>query len=201
MEQYTLKFEYRKGSLHQNADALSRWPLPDSDEDGEDDFNDIVINMVILETDESLMKVTQRLVRHNINDVFMEFQVQLISFRKVNGEHMQASDNNIQFIINKMKNCKVRPDHSVIKNAEHRIYIKEWNNLLLDNDILWRKAHNKLGNEITQFVVPSVQRLPTMERMHSNLLSGHLMMDKTFARVTDKFFFAIHEERCPTVHK
>ena len=34
LEQYTLRFEYRKGSQHGNTDALSRWPLPDADEDG-----------------------------------------------------------------------------------------------------------------------------------------------------------------------
>ena len=45
--------------MHGNADALSRWPLPDEDEDGHDDYNDIVINEVIFESVDLLMKIKQ----------------------------------------------------------------------------------------------------------------------------------------------
>jgi hypothetical protein len=189
LEQYTLRFEYRKGSQHQNADSMSRWPLPDDDEDGTDDFNDIIINTIILETETSLMKVEHKLVTNGNCDQFVEFKVMFIGFRRVNGAHQQACDENIQMIINSLKNSQVPPDQRHIKNAEQRIYVKEWNNLVMDNNTLWRRAKDQIGNEFTQLVLPQAQRVPMMERLHARPLSGHLMMDKTFARMTARFFW------------
>jgi hypothetical protein len=188
-----LKFEYRKGSAHQNADALSRWPLPDQDEEGFDDYNDIVINVIIFETENSLMKIQQKSVTHANLDQFIEFTVQLIGFEQINGDHMQESDLNIQFIINQMKQRTILPEQDQIKNAVQRIYVKEWNNLLLNDKILWRKSKDILGQDITQLVLPACNRTPMIEKMHSNLLSGHLMMDKTFARMTARFFWPLHD--------
>jgi hypothetical protein len=178
LEQYTLKLEYRKGSLHGNADALSRWPLPDDDEDGHDDNNDIVINEVIFETENSLMKIKQSLVTYDDDSQFIEFNVQFIGFKQINGAHLQESDANIQFIAN------IRTF-----NPEQRMYVKEWKNLIIHQNTLWRKAIDNIGNNFNQLVLPQAQRVSTMEQMHENLLNGHLMMDKTFRRITARFFW------------
>jgi hypothetical protein len=137
LEQYTLRFEYRKGKLHGIADALSRWPLPDKDENGTEDFNDIIINTIIMETESSLMRVEQKLVTNS--NQFIEFKEQFIGFRTINEEHIQATDDNIQFIINKLSKSQARPDHTQIKNAE-QIYVKEWNNLLIDQNVSLEKS-------------------------------------------------------------
>jgi hypothetical protein len=86
----------------------------------------------------------------------------------------QESDNNIQFIIKQMRE-KVQPEAIPIQNQEQRIFVKGWKNLVIHKDTLWRQAIDKKGNEFNQFVVPSIQRSATMELMHSNRLSGHLI--------------------------
>ena len=43
---YDFKIEYRKGTANGNADALSRWPLKDKDEEGGNDHEDLVINNI-----------------------------------------------------------------------------------------------------------------------------------------------------------
>ena len=189
LEQYTLRFEYRKGSQHGNADALSRWPLPDADEDGHDDYNDIVINEVIFETIDSLMKIKHSLINNKNDSQYIEFKVQLIGFKQINGAHLQQSDCNIQLVMKHLRNSQSIPENLLVSNPEQRVYAKEFNNLIIHKEALWRKAIDKLGNEFSQFVVPAVQRVQTMEQMHSNLLNGHLMMDKTFRRITSRFFW------------
>ena len=118
----------------------------------------------------------------------MVFNVQYIGFRLVNGAHMQESDSNIQNIIKQMRE-KVQPEAIPIQNKEQRIFIKEWRNLVVHKDTLWTQATDKIGNEFNQFIVPSIQRSATMELMHSNRLSGHLMMEKTFNRIASRFFW------------
>jgi hypothetical protein len=174
--------------LHGNADSLSRWPLPDKDEDGFDDYNDILINCIILRTESSFMKITQREISNQNNDKWMVFNVQYIGLRLVNGAHMQESDSNIQYIIKQMRE-RVQPEAIPIQNKEQRIFIKEWKNLVVHKDTLRRQATDKIGNEFNQFIGPSIQRSATMELMHSNRLSGHLMMEKTFNRIASRFFW------------
>lgn len=59
LEHYSFKIEYRKGSLHGDADGLSRWPLPDEDEEGDDDYNDVIINCIVVERTDALNRLTE----------------------------------------------------------------------------------------------------------------------------------------------
>lgn len=91
----------------------------------------------------------------------------------------------------KLQQFRAKPDDDKIpiNNAEQGVYRKEWNRLFIDHKTLWRRGEDKIGNQVTQFVVPNHQRPEIMDRMHSNVLSGHLMFDKTIARIKNRFFW------------
>ena len=192
MEQYTLRIEYRKGSQHGNADALSRWPLPDEDEDGADDFNDIVINCVHVERKDAAFRIIHKISQDPIeNKKYIELKVQVINLKHINVVSEQQRDNNIRWITDKLRKFKIRPaDKRIpIANKEQATYRKEWNNLFIDHKTLWRRAEDKIGNQVTQYVVPQHQRQAVIEKMHNNILAGHLMLDKTIARVRSRYFW------------
>ena len=104
MEQYTLRIEYRKGSQHGNADALSRWPLPDEDEDGADDFNDIVLNCVYVEGKDAAFRIIHKISQDPIeNKKYIELKVQVINLKHINVVSEQQRDNNIRWITDKLR--------------------------------------------------------------------------------------------------
>jgi hypothetical protein len=65
----------------------------------------------------------------------------------------------------------------------------KWFNLFVDHKTQWRRAKDKLGNQVIQYVVTKQQRLAIMDEMHTNLLSGHLMLDKTLIKTRNRFFW------------
>ena len=181
LEHYTFRIEYRKGSQHGDADGLSRWPLPDEDEEGNDDYNDIIINCIIVEREDALIKITHQITTDQIDKrKYIELDVQIINYRPINGTNMQQKDPNIKWITSKLQQFRAKPDDDKIpiNNAEQGVYRKEWNRLFIDHKTLWRRGEDKIGNQVTQFVVPNHQRPEIMDKMHSNVLSGHLMFEK-----------------------
>ena len=107
LEQYEFNIEYRKGSAHGNADALSRWPLKDKDEEGEDDFNDIHINTIVLiELEDRIIRVS---ARKGVKEQSVNVSVHAIFFRQVNGCEIQATDAEISWIKNALKSSDKRP--------------------------------------------------------------------------------------------
>ena len=73
-------------------------------------------------------------------------------------------------------------------NREQKTYLNNWDNLVLNEGILWRRTVHK-GNKVLQYVVPLEQRSDLMHQMHSSLFSGHLMFDKTIDKIRGRFFW------------
>ena len=65
LEHYTFRMEYRKGNQHGDADGLSRWPLPDQDEEGEDDNDEIIINAIAVPESNTSSQNTKSAVTTN----------------------------------------------------------------------------------------------------------------------------------------
>ena len=61
------------------------------------------------------MKIEHKLVTNENREKCVEFKVMFIGFRRVNGAHQQACDENIQMIINSLKNSTAPPDHHTSK--------------------------------------------------------------------------------------
>ena len=187
LEQYEFKIEYRKGSAHGNADAMSRWPLKDADEEGEGDFNDVHVNAVFyLDSEDQMIRVH---VKKKAEDPRMSINVQAIFFRQITGCEEQEADEEIQWIKRSLLECETRPKGPKKLTREQAVYNREWYNFAVFDDTLWRKATDKSGNKFTQYVVPKNQRELVMEQLHGSVLSGHLMFDKTFERARSRYFW------------
>ena len=129
LEQYSFKIEYRKGSAHGNADALSRWPLKDSDEDGESEFTDIHVNEVIIVRKDHTVRA--RIVKSSEH---MLVQVQAIFFKQVRGAELQQDDKEIQWMIRAVKRGLERLKRPDNLSKDQLIYFREWDNLVIDGD-------------------------------------------------------------------
>ena len=172
--------------MNGNADGLSRWPLPDEDED------DIIINVIIIEKQNTKHRIIHRITKDASNNKkYIELEVQTISYRPINGANEQEKDTNIKWIIEVMKQTKSTTSPLQVKpnNREQRIYIKEFENLFLDKQTLWRRNNDNVGIQMTQFVAPQHQRNQIMQKFHDSLLAGHLMFEKTLIRIRNRFFW------------
>ena len=97
LEQYDFKIEYRKGSLHQNADALSRWTLEDKDEDGSNDNNDIIINKISFYSDNELIIIEPKSVKLGDSRI-VELRVHVTQVRPIEEHDAQKADTDITWI-------------------------------------------------------------------------------------------------------
>ena len=159
---------------------------------GEDDFNDIIINIIIIEKQNTKHRIIHRITKDASNNKkYIELEVQTISYRPINGANEQEKDTNIKWIIEVMKQTKSTTSPLQVKpnNREQRIYIKEFENLFLDKQTLWRRNNDIIGNQLTQFVAPKHQRNQIMQKFHDSLLAGHLMFEKTLIRIRNRFFW------------
>src|SRR5260221_12749438 len=72
----------------------------------------------------------------------------------------------------------------VLKPYQHSFYVK--------NGLLYRKfssPKDKVGNVISQLVVPEKLRNKVMEISHSSILGAHMGCAKTLSRIVTKFYW------------
>ncbi len=189
LEQYDFKIEYRKGSLHQNADALSRWPLEDPNDHGENDNNDILINHIEVQDDEHVYIIKPTRKRKDDQE-WIELNIQAIQTRPIEEHDAQNSDSDIQWVKALLKENESKPVVPVSElNPERKCYLNCWNDLFLSDELLWRKVDDGLGNQSAQYIVPVNKRPLLMEQLHTSIYSGHLRFDKMIDRARKSFFW------------
>jgi len=91
----------------------------------------------------------------------------------------QAADDCLQLIIKALEDCAQLP-HSDMRQypEETRILLSQWESLVLQDGILYRKFHRPDGSvEFLQIVLPVKLRRCYIERLHADL--GHFGRTKT----------------------
>ena len=109
---FEFRIEYRKGSANGNADALSRWPLKDEDEEGENDFQDLIINNIIttfIDKGDKQIRIKAKIVENKKDKIVIDIEVLHICFRQADSTKEQNSDKNIKWAIEKLNISDSRP--------------------------------------------------------------------------------------------
>ncbi len=155
---------YRKGSVHGNADALSRLTThPDEDEDKDYD-EPIIINYLMINNNNNN---DEQLIDTNLKWLF--------------DLKLKAIDENKHQII--VKN---------FDNEEQKSYYAQWSRIKLINNKLYREWTRNSPNENTivlQYILPQHLRQKVLELAHDSVTSGHLGIEKTCKRIEDRYFW------------
>ena len=69
----------------------------------------------------------------------------------------------------------------------HAFFFAQWDTLLLQDDILYRKFYHSDGSSFLQIVLPVALRQPFVERLHADL--GHIGQTKTALAFSNRIYF------------
>jgi len=101
----------------------------------------------------------------------------------------QAEDDNLLPVIQVLAD-QMRPAHADIRQypEEARVLLTQWDSLILQDEILYRKFHYPDGTvNFLQLVLPAKLRRPFVERLHAEL--GHFGRTKTCYAVSCRAYF------------
>ena len=65
----------------------------------------------------------------------------------------------------------------------------QWDQLVLDNGVLYRKWHNVKTPPCLQLVMPKSLQDTVLKSLHCNLIAGHLGVKKTTNKIKQKFYW------------
>ena len=163
-EEHTFKDIHRRGRKHSNADALSQMLCQQCGRESHD--NPVrkpsqMIGSVWLVGD----KTTAELYRLQLNDPVLG-------------------------IILKAKEMGKRPlDKSVKDNPKSRRLLQIWDQLVLEEKLLFRKFESLDGTTSRlQWVVPEKLQKEVLDELHGRELSGHLGEEKTLSHLKERFY-------------
>ena len=216
LAEYDFKIEYREGKSHSNADGLSRRRChgcprmdcpdkqqPDDPLTSSDDEN------MFPESNEYAYGISQPVgpscVTYNMpvespnlgtknkskdpscdDEWFQGYSPEELST-------LQMNDPDIARVWQWRQTSSERPDSSisVMESAEVQGLLAQWNRLIIQNQILYRipTTCNLDDHSHLQYVVPRAYRLDIMHLVHDIRLSGHLGIEKTQKRISNRFFW------------
>ena len=194
MEEFDYVVKHRAGNRHGNADALSRRPDPSEPyQPGADD-------------DKPGMERPVGVSRVGASEVKPSSDTDI--------GKQQALDGDLKEIHN-FKNTLPNPpspEEIIAMSATTKAYVQQWDQLRLENGILYRLLEDTERETTTkQLVVPTERRKEILEAVHAGFGGGHFGIRKTMARLQRKFYWAgwtrdVREfcrrcERCATYYR
>ena len=164
LSQYDYKIEHRPGRKHQNADALSRNPLP------------------VPETDQ--------MIQTNAVDSGDSAWLQGCSAAEL--QTRQEADPNLNQVLLWKKNQAAQPAHQEVQGASKatKSLWAQWNRLQLKNGVLYRQWETENGHGTRlQLVLPRSLVPNVLTALHDAPSAGHLGVAKTVERVRERFYW------------
>ena len=104
----------------------------------------------------------------------------------------QEADPDIRLLLEAKQSNKRPPWESVSggSRALHK-YWSQWDNLVLENKLLYRRFESPTGEKVSlQLVVPHQLKRDMWNAAHIHPLSGHMMVKKTIGRIKEKAYWS-----------
>lgn len=160
---------HRRGKAHTNADALSRRPCQQCGRDSHvtPTSTDIVAT--------SILQPLQGILSDNLREA-------------------QLNDPTLGPLLQGKENGE-KPSSEQLGNLSRssRHLLQLWEQLTVHNGILCRRFDSPDGSSSTlQIIVPAVLRDEVLSDLHEGTIGGHLGIDKTLARLKERFYWPGH---------
>ena len=168
LQEYNFKVIHRRGKKHSNADALSRMPCQQCGRESHD---------------------------HSVIEAIQTIgTVQLVGDRtSAELYKLQLDDPVVGAILRAKEIGKRPPDQSVNDNPKSRRLLQLWDQLVLNEKLLFRKFESQDGTlSHLQLVVPEKLQKEVLNELHGGELSGHLGEEKTLSRLKERFYWPGH---------
>jgi len=162
LQEYDFEVCHRKGSQHGNADALSRYPLP----------------QLVVETSS-----TTTVVASVTSPMLTERTADELTM-------LQQRDEDIGPILDAVKK-KQRPSSNVQgRSRTFRSLLQQWNQLYAEEALLYRRFVDTEGKEKwAQLVAPEVLRKEILSSLHDGIAAGNLREEKTLGKLRQIFYW------------
>jgi len=171
IEQFTFEIRHRPGTRHLNADALSRIPVLEDDDEFDDENRRLRV-VTSKKSDET------------------ERQLQIRS-----GESMavlQQEDTDVGPILRlRLKeSSQPRPEKVLPESDAAKTLCGQWHSLVVKDDVLYRKVEAKNGRlPMLQLIVPAVKRTEFIKGCHEGITGGHRAFRTTSEQVRRRGFW------------
>ena len=180
-----LDFEaiHRKGRNHTNADALSRIPCQQC---GRDSHNTVPSSSPV-DPFTSVTSCTQIPSSQIAATSLQALQVE--DEQSVRRE--QLTDNTLGMLLQAKETTNQKPnlEGQCVSRATKRL-LQIWDQLVVHNGVLCRRFADADGvGDTLQVLVPHSLREEVLTYMHDSSLAGHLGVDKTLARLRERFYW------------
>lgn len=195
IDMYDCEIKHRQGSLHQNADSLSRKPLrpckrgecPDCS-DGDHRDGEVVPGVSELLEGGSPpvgVKVVGQGDTPVVNSNWVESW----------GTHQIREWQDQDEYIHQVKNLKAHLSQAPSRKGmsafpyEVRVYCQLWDRLVMRDGVLCIKDSNETQQETYRIVAPENIRREILLQLHDSKTSGHLGRDRTTELVRKRFYW------------
>jgi len=192
LKRYELEFFHKAGKDNVVADMLSRLlNAEDINENSADDYLDVIVAGVNKTTEtpqESTVPDNQRILVVEGEDVSCK-NSSVVGRDSEQLINEQDQDEDIRWIMNRIKDYgHIRPKITNFANKDQRAYFREFENLKIKNNLLYRLHKESRARHFEQLVLPkaSVERI--INQIHAGRFSGHLGISKTWGKVNERFY-------------
>ena len=118
----------------------------------------------------------------------------VMGYSPVELQQAQADDQVIGKLLQaKQANCRPSVAHSTGETLEYRRLLQQWDQLLIQDGLLWRIfAQPQERSSWKQLVVPQKFRTDILKHLHEGVTGGHLGQDKTLHNLKERFYWPGH---------
>lgn len=192
LDTFDFEIKHRKGSLHCNADALSRRPRRRCKRDDCKQCNSGTT------VDCTIAAITSKSSKDQVNDMVdtdSESNIRPIASNWVEQwsdqdlANFQQDDETIKQASELLAEHGSEKPRIKTQNQELITLLRQWELLEIRNNLLYRKWQNENGTSTLQLVAPKKIRTEIMHMLHDCKTSGHLGREKTLSRVKSRFYW------------
>ncbi len=198
LDTYDFELQHRKGSLHGNADGLSRnMPRKRCKRDECEDCRSKEKGSITAIQD-PLRQQLSNTVDGDTDDAEGSAATSnwMDSWTKDKLQEWQTQDPSISVIIKLKGEMKDRPEWQMVteKSPTVKCLWTQWNQLEVREGILYHVTKDDKEKSLVQLVAPQEVRAIILHQLHNTRTAGHLGRNKTCSKVQQRFYWPNHND-------